>query len=931
MSKDMRHLFPGRWEHICGGGHQGIACARCPDGFYEDRDTEDYACAACQSSDTFWKSLMLILVSPLVALFFYYNFNKRQDPIAQDCRKPPTSIRERFSAAMEASRETDAPITIKSSNGFRSEWDKLITFSESEHIALQNRTSGAPNMLSRIKPPTIFTRLWNSTAAFVKEVGYVVRDCLDTLLQFAQVVVVLDSMVTWLTADHSLSIHIKELIRPIRFVNLHLEDVLHLLSLPDQCVFSDFFDRFAFNMMLPVCWGATFVINLILYVLVGVPIQRSLGSHFPDNPMISFVSNLQMTGDRTLNSIGAQTLLLFIGISSTAFSLFVCDPNPSGDATIRRYPDVICFSDEWNSVLWMGICALLVYTIGFIVFVVFIVFSSPKYANKAGFRARYFFIFNKLKPEAYWWRIVVISKALVLHILVTIFTNTIQFLMVLLTVLHVIALSMVFYFKPWNDPVLTIIDTTCQMSIILLVSCISFHLDFQTTQYNVFALIGTMEVIALKLPLAITFVCTAIPFHRFLTKERRKQEHVAFSQRFRDASLLITRHTTEELQEFVTKLNEYEKETLDIGLDMVYARMYKIQPPQRWRWRLVKDADRFEMRTSSTSYSMLVDAIRAGRGNDLQSLEEVSLVHHFLEVASQTYVNSHGQLPSSEKLFRFLDTQERGTLSRLEFVFAVLQVAPCMILEKEALLLYNIMTSKSELSQSDFCAALLGITYWKGLLQSDTPCKDFEIREHETARRHLRLACMLAGSQKADSVSAEMLRLTRTKSLKRLQTFTRGWLKDKVRRGPVMERNQVVDVVAVSDRSADQVLNLQGVAQVICPQFSQPKPADELLDLQEVAQVIAPPASTRTPTLGFLGQKCALPDREEVGGSQEVDALPFRQEIGKSDDALTESYLFQDAVDKLQKCADDQNAMEQQIENKSSVCLDANSNALRSL
>lgn len=426
----------------------------------------------------------------------------------------------------------------------------------------------------------------------------------------------------------------------------------------------------------------------MFYRLIILPYQKRAHSRVSGTSYFHQTARwflqLRITLNKTFNAIGTQVLALFVGLSASAFSLFVCDPVPGGSVemkTVRRYPEIVCFDKEWQKALGFGIGALVIYTFGVLTSVLYISAIAPRQFHHVVFRTRFFFIFDDFKPTTFWWRVVILFKALALNIALVVLVEYPEFLMVSILLLFMSSTALLFFVRPWNDPILNVIDIACHMSFNVLLACWAFHLKDHSDRGSDVSLgiIQMVDISMLLMPVLVTALCACYPLYKYFFRLQRQTRNYRLSQEFRDVVELLCRRSNTELNAFFAKLYHTEREQLGRTIDTVHAKMFQLQPRSRLRRLLIDDASCFLSATDERVLGLLVDGFREGRVDANSSLRERALVQWFVKALTAGYHARFGVDPSLPELFNLLDGDKDGIITEDEFVEISTQTAPLLI------------------------------------------------------------------------------------------------------------------------------------------------------------------------------------------------------------------------------------------------------------
>ena len=140
-------------------------------------------------------------------------------------------------------------------------------------------------------------------------------------------------------------------------------------------------------------------------------------------------------------------------------SYFECPANPAADPTLGLYKEVVCGSDEHESVLPAMVFGMVFYCIGFFVLTLWAAYKTPEMYMKLWFREVFKFMLSRWQPDVYFWGAVVMARNwLVACAGLVSGQGRVQLLYVV--AMTVIYLSLAASWTPWRVPNLTHFDVT---------------------------------------------------------------------------------------------------------------------------------------------------------------------------------------------------------------------------------------------------------------------------------------------------------------------------------------------------------------------------------------------------------------------------------------------------------------------------------------
>jgi hypothetical protein len=132
---------------------------------------------------------------------------------------------------------------------------------------------------------------------------------------------------------------------------------------------------------------------------------------------------LQLEPNRLFNAFMGLIYTFFSAISALSMSVFKCKGNPNNVLTLASDLSVVCHtSDEWKSVLAIGLAAVAVYCIGCGSIFVWAIWTAQSRFSSPDFQMRWKFLFIKYRSTVWWWSLAFLTKNFFFNIGFVIFT-----------------------------------------------------------------------------------------------------------------------------------------------------------------------------------------------------------------------------------------------------------------------------------------------------------------------------------------------------------------------------------------------------------------------------------------------------------------------------------------------------------------------------
>jgi len=240
---------------------------------------------------------------------------------------------------------------------------------------------------------------------------------------------------------------------------------------------SDFVGNFILNLVLPEIAGLFFFATWLGALLIS-----------------RFVPKIRMDGDVVLGCFGGVLKTFFVTVASKCLSLFQCYNHPNGRLSMRASPEVLQGSEEWSSMVIFAAMAIFVNCVLLLVVISWAMWVASRQFHLKGFRMRWKFMIQKMRPSVYWWMMTIFFKGLWISLTGVLFTNAMeQSLWVCFGLLAYTTASYVFL--PWRSVFVTILDIGTHVSTLLLCLLLPFLITFEEEEKEtVVAIFMTLTV-----------------------------------------------------------------------------------------------------------------------------------------------------------------------------------------------------------------------------------------------------------------------------------------------------------------------------------------------------------------------------------------------------------------------------------------------------
>lgn len=178
------------------------------------------------------------------------------------------------------------------------------------------------------------------------------------------------------------------------------------------------------SILSPECAGladfrASYVVGALTPVIVAaIFFETYIGSIFASK--FIFISksdfSVRMDGDRTFNCFFSLIYTFYVAVCKGSIDVFLCSSHPNQKRTLSRAPYVYCDSDDWNSMVVLGVFALAVFCILTGAVFCYQLWIAPTVFHNISWRRRWKFLVVKYRPDVWWWGSMWLLKGLLMNL-----------------------------------------------------------------------------------------------------------------------------------------------------------------------------------------------------------------------------------------------------------------------------------------------------------------------------------------------------------------------------------------------------------------------------------------------------------------------------------------------------------------------------------
>lgn len=398
---------------------------------------------------------------------------------------------------------------------------------------------------------------------------------------------------------------------------------------------------------------------------------------------------------------------------------------------------------RWWPALPFAIFCILLYTVGVVAGAIWICIQAPHYAHLTRFRVRYYFLLDGYRPEVWWWGVVLLFKGLLIN-LVLVFFQSPRMICIWLVILFVVFLCLKSYFAPWPKSSMNVADTTYSITLCVLIPLLLARHDESKPIEISMSSIDVVETVVLIFPFLVTAACILVPPFNFVQRVRKTTSTMQFTKQMRLLMMLLTRCSTQSLNQFVLGLDDRDRHTIRTAVHIIMANMLGLQGGKSlFDLRVIPNAEGFSIGTDAELLQRVVS--QTATKSDLDGVLEwakvqfmwESLVHgcnqrygfcvmpqteqqqrrlselRDLQARRSEYgKSSHYAKLQMKCVFDALDYTGDGCITKNEFACSIGKLAP-EVSKEEAFEVFDILNPNESqwMARDQFTVAVQGIAY----------------------------------------------------------------------------------------------------------------------------------------------------------------------------------------------------------------------------
>lgn len=282
---------------------------------------------------------------------------------------------------------------------------------------------------------------------------------------------------------------------------------------------------------------------------------------------------ISMEPNCLFNIYGSIIYTFFGAISAMSIELFKCSLNPNGFKTMISDQSVTCYdSDEWKGMLVVAILSTLVYVVGMVMGLVFVMHLAKTQYLQDGFRQRWMFVFVKYQHGAYWWGLVYLSRNFLVNLSLAVFPIA-MYQGTAVMIVSLLYLTLVVMIWPYRSDVCNRAEVLCTFCNVIHASIVSaFAMASDRTTYTSSAdLAGVVTYLPIAVCVGILSYLLYTKFHTMFKKfsgryfiggrwllEKEEQDIVHLAASLKETFTTVASITAEDFQDLLKFVSAFE-------------------------------------------------------------------------------------------------------------------------------------------------------------------------------------------------------------------------------------------------------------------------------------------------------------------------------------------------------------------------------------
>ncbi|CAK9093024.1 unnamed protein product [Durusdinium trenchii] len=195
--------------------------------------------------------------------------------------------------------------------------------------------------------------------------------------------------------------------------------------------------------------------------------------------------------NKTISTTGQFLQVGFTTMCNVGLMPFMCYRHPTGQASILKYPNVFCGTDEHVIMRVFGVFVLIL-AFTFFTAACYAAYQAPKWSGKPRLAAIRFLIF-RFRPNVWYFGLVLLARGPLLSMPGVIATNMPSLQLTLMHMILLGSLCLQLWFLPWKSPILNLVDgVSVSLLVMLLAGSLGYADSSGEEATRVLATFGTV-------------------------------------------------------------------------------------------------------------------------------------------------------------------------------------------------------------------------------------------------------------------------------------------------------------------------------------------------------------------------------------------------------------------------------------------------------
>jgi len=221
-----------------------------------------------------------------------------------------------------------------------------------------------------------------------------------------------------------------------------------------ECVYpSTAISRYTMRILIPL-------ITVVAYV----------GCYVVSKTLLPMIKKPSWEFPKTVNSAGQIWNAMYITITMTAFLPFQCYSHPNGQSSLLKFPDVLCWEEDYSMWLTLGVIFTLFYGVGFFTLCAVANWKAPSASHDIPRFTMFFrFLLFRFRTDRWYWGTVLMTRSLCMSLVPIVGSNNGNLQLLLFTMTLGTFLPAQCYVMPWKTALLNYADSITMLVLLYVV------------------------------------------------------------------------------------------------------------------------------------------------------------------------------------------------------------------------------------------------------------------------------------------------------------------------------------------------------------------------------------------------------------------------------------------------------------------------------